>query len=172
MLTEKQIQILRSENELLQLQLDDVNMMIQVREEELDLLRARAREAAAMQSRLDNNLNEFEQMQNSLGNVQQKNSGNKLRLEEMENELYESVKEQLRYAETLKDFNSMGANLMDTNNELEEATAVYKKMAAMKVVLAEAQSNYEIAIMEITSLKEELEEVKALNSLLLQKHIQ
>lgn len=172
MLTEKQIQILRSENDLLQLQLDDVNMMIQVREEELDLLRARAREAAAMQSRLDNNLNEFEQMQNSLGNVQQKNSGNELRLEEMENELYESVKEQLRYAETLKDFNSMGANLMDTNNELEEATAVYKKMAAMKVVLAEAQSNYEIAIMEITSLKEELEEVKALNSLLLQKHIQ
>jgi hypothetical protein len=171
MLTEKQIQILRSENELLQLQLDDVNMMIQVREEELDLLRARAREAAAMQSRLDNNLNEFEQMQNSLGNVQQKNSGNKLRLEEMENELYESVKEQLRYAETLKDFNSMGANLMDTNNELEEATAVYKKMAAMKVVLAEAQSNYEIAIMEITSLKEELEEVKALNSILLQKQI-
>ena len=171
MLTEKQIQILRSENELLQLQLDDVNTMIQVREEELDLLRARAREAAAMQSRLDNNLNEFEQMQNSLGNVQQKNSGNKLRLEEMENELYESVKEQLRYAETLKDFNSMGANLMDTNNELEEATAVYKKMAAMKVVLAEAQSNYEIAIMEITSLKEELEEVKALNSILLQKQI-
>ncbi len=171
MLTEKQIQILRSENELLQLQLDDVNMMIQVREEELDLLRVRAREAAAMQSRLDNNLNEFEQMQNSLGNVQQKNSGNKLRLEEMENELYESVKEQLRYAETLKDFNSMGANLMDTNNELEEATAVYKKMAAMKVVLAEAQSNYEIAIMEITSLKEELEEVKALNSILLQKQI-
>ena len=171
MLTEKQIQILRSENELLQLQLDDVNMMIQVREEELDLLRARAREAAAMQSRLDNNLNEFEQMQNSLGNVQQKNSGNKLRLEEMENELYESVKEQLRYAETLKDFNSMGANLMDTNNELEEATAVYKKMAAMKVVLAEAQSNYEIAIMEITSLKEELEEVKALNSILIKKQI-
>ena len=146
-------------------------MMIQVREEELDLLRVRAREAAAMQSRLDNNLNEFEQMQNSLGNVQQKNSGKELRLEEMENELYESVKEQLRYAETLKDFNSMGANLMDTNNELEEATAVYKKMAAMKIVLAEAQSNYEIAMMEITSLKEELEEAKALNSILLQKQI-
>ena len=171
MLTEKQIQILRSENELLQLQLDDVNMMIQVREEELDLLRVRAREAAAMQSRLDNNLNEFEQMQNSLGNVQQKNSGKELRLEEMENELYESVKEQLRYAETLKDFNSMEANLVDTNNELEEATAVYKKMAVMKIVLAEAQSNYEIAMMEITSLKEELEEAKALNSILLQKQI-
>ncbi len=171
MLTEKQIQILRSENELLQLQLDDVNMMIQVREEELDLLRERAREASAMQSRLDNNLNEFEQMQNSLGNVQQKNSGKELRLEEMENELYESVKEQLRYAETLKDFNSMEANLVDTNNELEEATAVYKKMAVMKIVLAEAQSNYEIAMMEITSLKEELEEAKALNSILLQKQI-
>ena len=172
MLTEKQIKALRSENELLQIQLDDVNMMIQVREEELDLLRVRAHEAAAMQSRLDHNLNEFEQMQNNLGHVQQKNSGNEQRLEEMENELYESVKEQLRYAETLKEFNSMEANLADTSYELQEASAVYKKMAQMKTTLAASQSNLEIAMLEIESLKEELEEVKALNTMLLQKNIQ
>ena len=169
MLTEKQIKALRSENELLQIQLDDVNMIIQVREEELDLLRERAREAAAMQSKLDNNLNEFDQMQRSLGDIQQKNSGHTERLEEMENELYESVKEQIRYADSLKEFNSLEANLLDTNNELQEAAAVYRKMGEMKTRLATSQSNLEIALMEIESLKEELAEVKAYNALLLQK---
>jgi oligoendopeptidase F len=169
MLTEKQIKILRSENELLQIQLDDVNMMIQVREEELELLRERARDATAMQSKLDNNLNEFEQMQNNLGHIQQKNSGSLQRLEEMENELYESIKEQLRYADTLKEFNSMEANLLDTNHELQEASSVYQKMTQMKTTLAQAQSHLEIALMEVKYLKEELEEVKALNVVLLQK---
>jgi len=169
MLTEKQIQILRSENELLHLQLDDVNMMISVREEELDLLRQRAKEATAMQSRLDNNLNEFEQMQNNLGYCQQKNEGHTIRLDEMENELYASMKEQLRYADTLKGFHSMEANLLDTTNELQEAVSVYKKLAQMKTTLAQAKSNLEIAMIEIESLKEALAEAKALNSVLLQK---
>ncbi len=171
MLTEKQIQALRSENELLQIQLNDVNYMIQVREEELDLLRERAKEAAAMQSKLDNNLNEFDQMQRSIGDVQQKSSGTFERLEEMENELYASVKEQIKYAESLKEFNSLEANLLDTNNELQEAAAVYRKMAEMKTKLASSQSNLEIATMEIESLKAELDEVKAYNELLLRKKL-
>ena len=171
MLTDKQIQALRSENELLQIQLEDVNMMIEVREEELELLRNRAKEAAAMQSKLDNNLDEFDQMQRSLGDIQQKNSGNIERLEEMENELYDSVKEQIKYADSLKEFNSVEANLLDTTNELHEAASVYRRMAEMKTQLAASQSNLEIAMMEIESLKEELAEVKAYNALLLQKKL-
>jgi DNA repair exonuclease SbcCD ATPase subunit len=172
MLTEKQINGLRSENELLNIQLEDVNTMIKVREEELELLRERAKEATEMQSKLDNNLNEFEQMQISIGNCQQKNDGHYQRLQEMENELYESVKEQLKYANTLKEFNSLQANLEDTNNELQEASAVYKKMAQMKTTLAQTQSNLEIALMEIESLKQDLAAQMALNEVLLQKNIQ
>ncbi len=171
MLTEKQFQLLKSENELLHIQLEDVNMMIKVREEELSLLRQRASEATAMQSRLDNNLNEFEQMQHSIGTYQQKNDGHYRRLQEIENELYESVKEQLKYAQTLKEFNSMEANLHDTNNELQEASAVYKKMAQVKNILAQTNSNLEIAMIEIQSLKQQLAEVKALNDALIKKKI-
>ena len=169
MLTDNQIKILRSENELLQIQLEDVNIMIKVREEELDMLRERAREAAAMQSRLDNNLNEFEQMQNNLGFCEQKNEGYSQRLQEMENELYSSIKEQLKYAETLKEFNSMEANLLDTTNELQEASAVYKKMAEMKTTLAATNSNLAIALIEIESLKAIIKETTALNGLLMKK---
>jgi len=135
MLTEKQIAVLKSENDLLHIQLEDVNLMIAVREQELDLLRERAREAAAMQSKLDNNLFEFEQMQNNMGSYQQKNAGYYQRLQEMEDELYESVKEQLKYANALKEFNSIQANLHDTNEELQEAAEVYKKMLQMKSTL-------------------------------------
>lgn len=169
MLTERQIEILRSENELLQIQLDDVNMMIKVREEELDLLRKRAADAAAMQSQLDSNLMEFEQMQNSIGFSQQKNEGFTHRLEEMEQELYDSIKDQLKSAEKVKDFESLEANLLDTTNELQEAAAVYKQLRDMKSKLAVTQSDLEIANMEITSLKEELAEVKALNEMLMKK---
>lgn len=169
MLTERQIEILRSENELLQLQLDDVNMMIKVREEELDLLRKRAQEAAEMQSRIDTNLLEFEQMQNSLGFSQQENEGKSDRLAEMEEELYLSIKDQLRADEKLKDFASLQANLLDTTNELEEASAVYTKMQQMKTRLAATQSELEICLIEIESLKEELKETRALNELLMKK---
>ncbi len=169
MLTERQIEILRSENELLQLQLDDVNMMIKIREEELDLLRKRAQEAAEMQSRIDTNLLEFEQMQNSLGYQQQKNDGKNDRLAEMEEELYQSIKEQLQADEKLKDFASLQANLLDTANELEEASAIYKKMQQMKTKLAATQSELEICLIEIDSLKEELQEARALNELLMKK---
>ncbi len=172
MLTDKQIQVLRSENELLQIQLNDVNYMIQVREEELELLRNRAMEATAMQSKLDNNLDEFEQMQNSLGDVQQKNIGNIERLEELENELYQSAKEQLTYVSALKGYHSLEANLADTNSELEEASAAYQKMTQLKTALAQSQSNLEIATMEISNLKEQLAEVKALNAMLMQKKLQ
>lgn len=169
MLTERQIEILRSENELLQIQLDDVNMMIRIREEELELLRNRANEAAAMQSQLDSNLLEFEQMQNSIGFSQQKNEGTSQRLEEMEQELYASIKDQLRSEEKVKDFESLEANLLDTTQELQEAAAAYKQLRDMKSKLAATQSDLEIANMEITSLKEELAEVKALNEMLMKK---
>ena len=169
MLTERQIEILRSENELLQLQLDDVNMMIKVREEELELLRARAMQAAEMQSRLDTNLLEFEQMQNNLGFSQQKNEGASRRLEQMEEELYASIKDQLKSEEKVKDFESLEANLLDTTNELQEAANAYKQLRDMKSKLAATQSDLEIANMEIASLKEELREVKALNELLRNK---
>ncbi len=169
MLTEKQIQILKSENDLLQIQLQDVNMIIEIREQELEMLRKRAQEAAAMQSTLDNNVNGFEQMQQHIGSTEQISDATAKRLEAMEDELYTSIKEQLNYAEALKGFNSLEANLADTSQELEEASKVYKKATDMKSLLAAARSDLEIAALTIKNLSEELQEVKALNQLLLNK---
>lgn len=167
MLTEKQIQILQSENDLLQIQLQDVNMIIEIREEELELLRKRAQEAAVLQSKLENNLTGFVQMQQHIGTSEQISEANARKLEAMENELYASIKEQLGYAEAMKGFQSMEANLADTSIELEEASKAYKKAADLKSLLAAAQSDLEMAALTIKNLKDELEEVKELNKLLL-----
>ncbi len=166
MQTDNQVRQLRSENEFLHIQLDDVNRMIKAREDELELLRVRAKEAAAMQSKLDSNLNEFEQMQNNLGTCQQKNAGHAQRLLEMEDELYTSVKEQLQFAESLKQMHSLEANLLDTTNELQEASEVYRKVKEMKTSLAAANSQLEIALLEIDNLRTMLQEAEALNALL------
>ena len=58
------------------------------------------------------------------------------------------------------------ANLLDTSNELEEASAVYKKLKDMKTILAATNSNLEIALLEIESLKAALKKAEALNTLL------
>ena len=171
MLTDKQLQDLKSENQLLLLQLEDVNEVIQIREEELDILRQKAATARQLQSRLDMNLHEFEQMQNRIGQDQQEASAFNGRMGELENELYAAVKEQLQYAETLKDYSSIKANLQYTETELEEANGIYRQLKDIKSLHAEAESNLEIAQMEIKSLKEEIAELKELNNLIREKKL-
>lgn len=169
MLTDKEILLLQSQNNLLQIQVQEAEMILAIREEELELLRNRAREATAMQSELNNNLTGFDQLQRHIGNSQLKSEAAARMLEATEAELCSSIQEQLQYAEAVKDMHSLEANLADTNLELQEASKLYKQKAALRSLLAEAQSDLEIATLTITNLKEELAEAKALNKLLLQK---
>ena len=63
----------------------------------------------------------------------------------------------------------MEASLIDTSNELLQASAVYQQLISAKQIAATTKSKLDIAEMDIDSLKEELAEVTALNELLLQK---
>lgn len=169
MLTEKQIKQLKGENELLLLQLEDVNEVIKQREQELEELRRIANKAREMQSQLDMNLLEFEQMQNSIGEKQQQAQGASVRMEELEKELYSSIKIENRYNNMLNEHISLQANLLDTSNELEQAAALYKKVRELKSSLAQTQSSLEMGQIEIENLKDELAETKELNMLLREK---
>lgn len=169
MLTPRQIELLRSENELLRLQLEDVNQMISVREEELELLQLKAQEAKALKSRMDANLLEIEQMQNHLGHCQQTNEGKDELMAQLEEDLYQSVKEQQKSREQLKEFASVQANLLDTTRELDEAASVYKKLQQAKAQLAAAQSELEMARLEISNLAEQLSEARALYEMLIKR---
>ena len=169
MLTERQVQQINAENELLILQLEDVNEIIKHREAELDLLRETALKATQMQSRLDMNLFEFEQMQNNLGDKQQEAVGTNERLESLEKELYDSIKMERSYLNMLDEKTSLQANLLDTTSELEEAAALYKKVLELRRELTKTKSELEIAKLEVLNLTASHDEAVALNTLLLSK---
>jgi chromosome segregation ATPase len=160
MLTERQLQQIQAENEHLKLQLEEVNEIIAIREEELAILRQKMQKATQLQSKLDMNLLEFEQMQNTIGEKQQEVEGNSIRLEELENELFKSIKMETNYYNMLDENVSLQANLKDTNSELEEAASLYKKVRQLTKELTETKSNLEIAQMEIDGLKAELKDYK------------
>lgn len=160
MSSENLLQQLKSENELLHIQLNDLNEMIGAREEELELLRKKAAHATALQSRLDMNLDEFYQMQDTIGNQQQYAEGAAQREASMEKELIQSIEMETQLY-TLKDqYESTKAALADVSMELDKLASVHKELAALKSRITELESDLEIAQLEIGFLKEEVEKYR------------
>lgn len=163
MLPDQEIQLLKSENEYLQLQLQDVNYMLTVREEELDLLREKARQAVQMQSKLEGNYNELAQMQITIGKTQQQAFGAAKREAAMEEEILQSIHIEKAYYNTRKELASVTAAFTDADSKLDEATNVYKELDDAKRKIAELESLNEIAKEEKEYLAYEVEKLKKLN---------
>ncbi|MFZ1529523.1 MAG: hypothetical protein WAT19_12270 [Ferruginibacter sp.] len=159
MLTEKQLQLIKAENEFLLLQIEDLNLAIAQKEMELEELRNRANHAAELQSKLDMNLLEFEQMQRAVADRKQKASGDAIMIEELENELLDTLKLQQQYRSMADENDSLKASLMGSSEELEMASGLYKKVKDLDKELTVTKSSLEIAGIEIESLKAELKEL-------------
>lgn len=160
MLSDNLLQQLKSENELLQIQLQDVNDMIRVREEELEILRRTAAHAVELQSRLDINLDEFYQMQDHIGNQQDYQEGAARREASLENELLQSIQMETELYNIRDELASSKAALADINNEIDIIPSMYKELAMRKTQVAELVSKLEIADLENGFLKEEVEKFR------------
>jgi hypothetical protein len=160
MLPDNLLQHLKSENELLQIQLQDVNDMIKVREEELEILRRTAAHAVELQSRLDINLDEFYQMQDHIGNQQDYAEGAAKREASLENELLQSIQMETELYNIRDELASNKAALADINNEMDKMPYIYKEMAKLKARITELESRLEIADLENGFLKEEVEKYR------------
>lgn len=158
MLTEKQLQLIKAENEFLLLQIEDLNAAIAQKEKELEELRKQANHAAELQSKLDINLLEFEQMQRMVADRRQKASGDAIMIEELENELLDTLKLQQQYRSMADENDSLKASLLGSSEELEMASGLYKKLKDLDKELTVTKSNLEIAGVEIESLRAELKE--------------
>ena len=162
MLPDSLLQQLISENELLQIQLQDVNEMIQVREEELEILRNTAAHAVLLQSRLDMNLDEFYSLQDVIGNQQKDAEGSAKREASLEEELMQSINMETEFYNIKDQFESTKAALMDVQSEMDTVASLYKQIAELTTRVAELESSHEIASMENGFLKEELDELRKL----------
>jgi hypothetical protein len=91
MLSEDIIQQLKTENALLHVQLYDLDELIRIREEELEILLKKAAQVAALQTNLDENIYQLEQMQLFLGDQERGVAGANRREQSMETEMLESL---------------------------------------------------------------------------------
>ncbi len=157
MLSENFITELKNENQALQLQLNDLEYMIQMREEELLYLKKTADSIAELQSRFDHNLYEFEQMQNHIGDQQQKAEGAARREIALEDEMIQTIQTETAYYELRDQFKSSKAAFDDINSQLEDMSLLYRELADLKSKVTELESNLEIANLDNQFLKEDLE---------------
>ena len=160
MLSENFIAELKNENQALQLQLQDLEYMIQMREEELVYLKKAADSVAELQSRFDHNLYEFEQMQNRIGDQQQKAEGAARREIALEDEMIQTIQTETAYYELRDQFKSSKAAFDDINSQLEDMSLLYRELADLKSKVTELESNLEIANLDNQFLKEDLEKYR------------
>ncbi len=166
---EKKIRVLLSENEFLQLQMEDLNTELKKRDEEIDLLGDVTESTAALQSKIDSNLIEIEQLRYNSEQVAQKSLGIEMMNEELEMSLYKEIKGRQKDQASLKEMDSVKANMDIISEELNEAAELYRKIQLLKASLAEAKSIASMKEIENENLKEELEELRELVKILKNK---
>ena len=120
MLSSEQIDRLIQENEHLQAQLKELTMILAEREEELELLKANTGDSAELRSRLDLQLDEFQSMQNVIGEKQQQVEGAAEREAELERELLEAMQMQQLYDDLLQEYAHSQAQLQDIQEQMLE----------------------------------------------------
>ena len=147
---------LKQENEQLHKELTDLNYLIALREEELVEIKNSTNNIAELQSKLDQNLYEFEHMQKDIETYRQKAELAKKREGSMEEEMLESIKMEQAYYQILEEYNSNRTALDDLNEKIKEITFLFQELNTLKSKNAELESSLEIAMLENSFLKEEI----------------
>ncbi len=161
---EDYIKNLKQENEDLQFQLKDLEYLIQLKEEELADLKKASQHLAELQSKIDQNLYQFEQMQLHISDEQHKLMGALKREASMEQELIDAIEIEKSYYEIKEAFDSTKTALHDINEQMNEAASIYQQLVTFKKKVAELESNLEIVNLDNQFLKEELSQIKKPNS--------
>ena len=149
-----------SENEFLQVQLQDVNEMIAIREEELGILRDKAKKAIETKSQLESVYEEITYMQNLIGKQQQKAEGAASREMSMEDEMLESMRLEKEYYTIRDQYQSASTALNDIKIQLGEASLVYKKLHDAQKKIAELESKLDISSEQNELLQYEIQKLK------------
>ena len=168
---EKKIRLLVSENEFLQLQLEDINIELKKKDEEIDLLADDNETAAYLRSKIEGNFIEIEQLKYYNQQEQQKNIGLESLNEELEVDLLQQIKGRQKEQKALKEMATVKANMEVVTEELNEAAGLYKMMQSLKAKLSEANSKALLIEIENEELKKELQEQRELIELLKNKNI-
>jgi chromosome segregation ATPase len=156
MLTQEHLQQLVQENELLQVQLEELNMILTSREEELEMLKRNAADAAELRSQLDIRLDELHSMQNQIGKKERQALGAEERELELHQELTEAARLQQQYDELLGNYSYVQAQFTDLQLRLEQLTARNLQLQKATNAIGELESELANTAMERDELKKQL----------------
>jgi len=162
MVYEKKIRILVSENEFLQLQMEDLNNEIKKRDKEINLLGDVTESIAALRIKIESNLIEIDQLTYNSQQASQKSLGIERLNEELEMSLFKEIKGRQKDQASLQEMISVKTNMEIISEELNEAAGLYKKVQTLTRALAEAQSISSMKETENENLKFEIGELKEL----------
>lgn len=149
-----------SEDNSYALQLQDLEYMIQLREEELLEMKAHVAKLAELQSKLDSQLIDIEHLQNIIGNHQQKEIGFLKREASMEDEMLQSIEGESAFYQLQKKLESNEIEINKQMRELKEAVELYHEISDLQKKNTELESALEMANLDNQFLKEELEELR------------
>jgi len=160
MLSAAQIEQVIAENERLQVQLEELNYILLLREQEIAELKARALDGAELRSTLDMQLEELQLMQNRIGKHQQKAAGAEEREFELQQELTHAVKLEQQYADLFQQYTYVNTQLEDVQTELAKVKKRNAMLQQIAVRIGEMESNMENVTMERDELKARLAELE------------
>jgi hypothetical protein len=158
------LQRVKKENEELHFELKDLQYLIQLKEEELVSLKESVTKIAELQSRLDANIYEIEQMRHQLEATQHQASGALKREQSLEEELTQNVSIEKSYYDLKDKYTTTQSALEDVYKEMDEAVKVYKDIAQLNSRIAELESSLELVQMDNQFLNEELRKYRILSS--------
>jgi len=165
MTPEQELELLKRENNLLNIQLQEANAILFEKEEEIALLKQNDADIAALQSRLDGQLYDLQHMQNIIGKKQQQAEGAADRETELNNELAVAYSLQQKYDELLTEYTYAQTQLQDIQHtlaEIKKRNELLQKMAAKTV---ELESLLENAKIETAALRDTIRMLQAKNDL-------
>jgi uncharacterized coiled-coil DUF342 family protein len=153
MLSQQQLDQLITENDSLKVQVDELNDILLLREEELELLRSEAAVAVELRSKLDQQLDELQSMQNHIGEKQQQAEGATERELEMEQELTEAARLYQRYNGLIEQYTHTQAQLLDFQEQLADLDKKNQLLQQIAGRIGEIESHLANTVMERDELK-------------------
>lgn len=156
MLSADQIQQLITENENLQVQVNDLNYMLNERDGEITELKNSAAAAAELRSMLDIQLDDMQLMQNHISKQQRQAAGAEERELELQQELTQAIKLQHQYNDLFQQYTYITTQMADIQEELAKVKKRNNMLQKITVQVGELESTVENLTLERDALKDRL----------------
>ena len=164
MLSKEQVQQLITENERLQVELEELNYMLLQREQTIAALKTSNAADAELRSLLDLQLDDLQVMQNRIGKHQRKEAGAEEREFELQQELTQAVKLQHQYNDLFQQYTYVNTQLEDIQQELARLKKRNNMLQQIAVKIGEMESTLENVTMERDELITRVAELEKLLS--------